>query len=80
MLISQNLFAFGDEDGKGIGAKIQHPLDVCHIPNTDYAIICDSYNHKVSECLKVINQVVKRKYLTSLREIGHVSLGTIDYK
>lgn len=66
MLISQNLFAFGDKDGKGIGAKIQHPLDVCHIPNTDYAIICDSYNHKVSES--------ELKHLPSLREIGNVSV------
>lgn len=43
----QNLFAFGDEDGKLYNAKLQHPLGVAynHINNKVY--VADTYNHKI---------------------------------
>ncbi|KAL7739035.1 hypothetical protein ACLKA6_001943 [Drosophila palustris] len=43
----QNLFAFGDEDGKLYNAKLQHPLGVAynHIDHKVY--VADTYNHKI---------------------------------
>uniref|UniRef100_A0A2C9JRW6 Thioredoxin domain-containing protein n=1 Tax=Biomphalaria glabrata TaxID=6526 RepID=A0A2C9JRW6_BIOGL len=40
-----NLFAFGDTDGIGINAKLQHPLGVAVLD--EQLIIADSYNHKI---------------------------------
>lgn len=47
-LFEQNLFAFGDVDGKGIDAKLQHPLGVCWDEGNSLLYVADSYNHKVS--------------------------------
>ena len=44
---SQNLFAFGDQDGKGVEAKLQHPLAVAWNPHSQKLFVADSYNHKV---------------------------------
>ena len=44
---SQNLFAFGDHDGKGVEAKLQHPLAVAWNPHSQKLFVADSYNHKV---------------------------------
>lgn len=44
---AQNLFAFGDEDGVGIDAKLQHPLGVAWNPEEKRLYVADSYNHKV---------------------------------
>ena len=40
-----NLFAYGDLDGKGYEAKLQHPLDICFIQN--HLIVADSYNNSL---------------------------------
>ena len=47
--LSQNLFAFGDKDGKGTEAKFQHPLAVSFAKSAEgnKAYVADSYNHKV---------------------------------
>ena len=45
----QNLFAFGDQDGKGVDVKLQHPLGVAWNPLTQRLYVADSYNHKVSK-------------------------------
>ncbi|XP_069467966.1 NHL repeat-containing protein 2 [Ambystoma mexicanum] len=42
-----NLFAFGDVDGNGINAKLQHPLGVAWDKKRNLLYIADSYNHKV---------------------------------
>ncbi|XP_040572395.1 NHL repeat-containing protein 2 [Lepeophtheirus salmonis] len=47
-----NLFAFGDVDGKGINAKLQHPLSVTPFIDGNL-LVCDSYNHK----LKIIGNL-----------------------
>lgn len=51
IFLFQNLFAFGDVDGKQYAAKLQHPLGVTfnHINGKVY--VADTYNHK----LKVID-------------------------
>lgn len=46
--LNQNLFAFGDVDDKGVGAKLQHPLGVAWAPEQSLLFVADSYNHKVS--------------------------------
>ncbi|XP_055955641.1 NHL repeat-containing protein 2 [Patella vulgata] len=42
-----NLFAFGDVDGKGVEAKLQHPLGVALLQDKQQLLIADSYNHKI---------------------------------
>lgn len=41
----QSLFAFGDVDGKGREARLQHPLGVAYHEGIVY--VADSYNHKI---------------------------------
>lgn len=43
----QNLFAFGDVDGKNVEAKLQHPLDVAYNAQDQLIYVADTYNHKV---------------------------------
>lgn len=42
-----NLFAFGDVDGKGVDAKLQHPLGVAWDASKNLLYVADSYNHKI---------------------------------
>ncbi|XP_027621874.1 NHL repeat-containing protein 2 isoform X2 [Tupaia chinensis] len=42
-----NLFAFGDIDGVGISAKLQHPLGVTWDKKRNLLYVADSYNHKI---------------------------------
>ncbi|XP_022342770.2 NHL repeat-containing protein 2-like isoform X1 [Crassostrea virginica] len=42
-----NLFAYGDKDGKGIDAKLQHPLGVAMVTSSNSLLVADSYNHKL---------------------------------
>ncbi|XP_077205934.1 NHL repeat-containing protein 2 [Paroedura picta] len=42
-----NLFAFGDVDGAGINAKLQHPLGVAWDRRRNLLYVADSYNHKI---------------------------------
>ena len=51
-----DLFSYGDIDGKGTDAKLQHPLGVAFIPSTKSLIVADSYNHK----LKTIQDLDQR--------------------
>ena len=41
-----DLFSYGDKDGKGTEARLQHPLGVASI-SADKLYIADSYNHKI---------------------------------
>ncbi|XP_051925346.1 NHL repeat-containing protein 2 isoform X2 [Hippocampus zosterae] len=51
-----NLFAFGDVDGTGLEAKLQHPLGVAWSPQRNLLYVADSYNHKI----KVVDPRSKR--------------------
>jgi len=44
-----NLFAYGDVDGAGINAKLQHPLAVTWNPVRSELFVADSYNHKIKK-------------------------------
>ncbi|XP_072413477.1 NHL repeat-containing protein 2 isoform X2 [Chiloscyllium punctatum] len=59
-----NLFAFGDLDGIGINAKLQHPLGVAWNEKRSLLYVADSYNHKI----KVIDP--KTKQCTTLAGTG----------
>lgn len=56
-----NLFAFGDVDGAGINAKLQHPLGVAWDEERQVLYVADSYNHKVS-WLKAHSRYRKQLY------------------
>ncbi|GAB0091012.1 NHL repeat-containing protein 2 [Sergentomyia squamirostris] len=45
----QNLFAFGDVDGKNILAKLQHPLGVAYNQHEKAVYVADTYNHKIKK-------------------------------
>ncbi|XP_036428601.1 NHL repeat-containing protein 2 [Colossoma macropomum] len=51
-----NLFAFGDVDGKGVDAKLQHPLGVAWDASGSLLYVADSYNHKI----KVVDPKTKQ--------------------
>ncbi|XP_032429455.1 NHL repeat-containing protein 2 [Xiphophorus hellerii] len=51
-----NLFAFGDVDGKGVDAKLQHPLGVAWSAEQSRLYVADSYNHKI----KVVDPKMKQ--------------------
>ncbi|XP_047232863.1 NHL repeat-containing protein 2 isoform X2 [Girardinichthys multiradiatus] len=59
-----NLFAFGDIDGKGVDAKLQHPLGVAWTHEQSLLYVADSYNHKI----KVVDP--KTKQCTTLAGTG----------
>ncbi len=44
--IAQDLFSFGDADGRGMAAKLQHPLGVAVAPDGSI-FVADSYNHRI---------------------------------
>ncbi len=44
-LVGEGLFVFGDRDGPGREARLQHPLGVCALGDTVY--VADSYNNRV---------------------------------
>ncbi len=53
----KNLHAFGDEDGSGYQAKLQHPLGVHFISEKNVILVADTYNHKVKVIDPFKNQV-----------------------
>lgn len=46
-LLADNLFAFGDADGRGGRARLQHPLGVAASPDGATVYVADSFNHKI---------------------------------
>lgn len=69
-IVGQDLFVFGDVDGKGEGVRLQHPLGVANHNNLIY--IADTYNHKI----KVVNPVEN----TCITFAGDGQPGFIDGK
>ncbi|KFQ47343.1 NHL repeat-containing protein 2, partial [Nestor notabilis] len=61
------LFAFGDVDGAGINAKLQHPLGVTWDKKRKLLYVADSYNHKI----KVVDP--KMKNCATLAGTGEAS-------
>lgn len=43
------MFSYGDVDGKGYDAKLQHPLGLAWNSKTQTLYVCDTYNHKIKQ-------------------------------
>ena len=50
----QDLFAYGDSDGKGRDVRLQHPLGVAWSERDKLIYIADSYNHKATSFTCII--------------------------
>jgi thiol-disulfide isomerase/thioredoxin len=55
-IVGQGLFVFGDQDGIGTKARLQHPLGITFFDGKLY--IADSYNHKI-KTIDINNKSVK---------------------
>jgi thiol-disulfide isomerase/thioredoxin len=55
-LRGRSLFAFGDVDGIGAQARLQHPLGVAYAAGNLF--VADSYNHKIKRVDPVKNEVM----------------------
>ena len=56
--LDDDLFAFGDADGEGIRAKLQHPLSVV-FTSKEEVMVADTYNHKIKSITLSANPAVK---------------------
>lgn len=46
-MLAENLFAFGDKEGRGARARFQHPLAVAFDSSKNVVYVADSYNHRI---------------------------------
>ena len=67
-LVGEGLFEFGDQDGKGWGVRLQHPLDVVYADGSVY--VADTYNNKV----KILDPETRRTRTL----VGTGASGTAD--
>lgn len=65
-----NLFAYGDKDGEGRGAKLQHPLGVALAHDGSTLYVADSYNHKVKKVVLMGNKAIVSTVIGGLCEPG----------
>ena len=77
-LAGGDLFQFGDRDGKGDLARMQHPLGVAWVPadgaEGGYVAVADTYNHKLRRLDPTTREVVS---LTRATQAGEVD-GALD--
>ncbi|EFJ50214.1 hypothetical protein VOLCADRAFT_80356 [Volvox carteri f. nagariensis] len=57
-LFSDNLFRFGDKDGFGAEALLQHPLAVLSSADGSAIYVADSYNHRIKALNPNTNEIV----------------------
>lgn len=63
-----DLFAYGDADGLGVDAKLQHPLGVAFSEELDALFVADSYNHKI----KRVSDLDAKKARVETIHSGHI--------
>jgi sugar lactone lactonase YvrE len=73
-LVGKGLFEFGDEDGTGTAAKLQHPLGLCLDPVRKCLWIADSYNSKIKAISLSSNLVSTLGLTLPLNEPGGLHL------
>ena len=63
----RDLFDFGDEEGKGYTAKLQHPLGVHYCAANRTLYVTDTYNHKIKvmQAASEEDTLTKQTMLTS---------------
>jgi DNA-binding beta-propeller fold protein YncE len=67
----RNLFSFGDKDGAGFDAKLQHPLGVTF--GEGKVFVADTYNHKIKILDPQKKQISTLKLNATFNEPGGVS-------
>ena len=69
------MFSFGDRDGIGYAAKLQHPMGVHYCPYSEVLYIADTFNHKIKRLAKPSNkeegEIVKPKLKSWLGDVIH---------
>jgi hypothetical protein len=54
-----NLFAYGDAEGAGLAARLQHPLAVAWNTQRAELYVADSYNHKIKKVSELLQAVIQ---------------------
>jgi DNA-binding beta-propeller fold protein YncE len=54
-IVGGDLFDFGDRDGKGLDARLQHPLGVAY--HRGYLYVADTYNNKIKRISLADNRI-----------------------
>lgn len=73
-LVGKGLFDFGDRDGVGLEARLQHPLGITVDPERNALWIADTFNSKIRRIDLKTNEVSRFKFSHPLDEPGGLSL------
>jgi thiol-disulfide isomerase/thioredoxin/DNA-binding beta-propeller fold protein YncE len=73
-LVGTGLFDFGDTDGVGTAARLQHPLGVSYDSSRKCLWIADTYNNKIKKMDTISKQVSSFEECTGLAEPGGLSV------
>lgn len=72
-LIGKGLFEYGDRDGVGLAARLQHPLGVGFDENLNCLWVADTYNHKIKKYELESQIITQLKLDTLFNEPGGIS-------
>lgn len=72
-LVGTGLFEFGDRDGQGVEARLQHPMGVAYDGRHRCLWIADTYNHKIKR-IDIETKVVSSFSPAPLNEPGGVGI------
>ncbi len=73
-LVGKGLFDFGDRDGVGREARLQHPLGIAVDPERNALWVADTFNSKIKRIDLQTSEVSKFKFGLQLDEPGGLSL------
>jgi thiol-disulfide isomerase/thioredoxin len=73
-MIGKGLFDFGDRDGMGQEARLQHPLGITVDPERNALWVADTFNSKIRRIDLRTNEVSRFKFSHPLNEPGGLSL------
>ncbi len=73
-LVGKGLFDFGDRDGVGREARLQHPVGITIDPERNALWVADTFNSKIKRIDLQTNEVSKFKFGVPLDEPGGLSL------
>ncbi len=73
-VVGKGLFDFGDRDGIGQNARLQHPLGVASDPERNAVWIADTFNSRIKRVDLASGEVSKFRISYELDEPGGLSL------
>lgn len=73
-LIGEGLFVFGDSDGPGSSARLQHPAGITCDQSRKLLWIADTYNHKIKKLDMASNEITTMDTDMPLAEPGGISI------